>query len=303
MNRPPMDPDQLNYHHLRYFWVVVREGSIARACDRLHVSQPTISGQLKAFETSIGAALFTKRGRQIVATSLGESIASYADDIFNVGRKLTDHLNGGGQDRRRLALGVCDQVPKLIAYNIIEPALSVTGGVHLNCPEDEAKRLFAALAVHQLDAVLSDQPLPVGFVGHQTLLGETSVSFFAAKNLKPQELKKNFPVCLNQAPILLPHAEISVRQQIDSWLRMQEVTPILVGEFQDSALMKVFGQSGKGIFIAPSVIAEMVEKQYDVMEIGRSDLIRERFYLITRDRRMNNPALMAITKEAKRLFA
>ncbi len=304
MNLRQINPDLLNFHHLRYFWVVAREGTISRACERLHVSQPTISGQLKAFEEALGAPLFSKSGRNLTLTSLGEGIASYADDIFSTSRRLTEFINGGGDERQRMTIGVCDQVPKMIAYKIIEPALSISGGLHLSCLEDESRRLFAGLAIHNLDAVLSDQPLPpnMGIQGFNHLLGETGMSFFAAPVLKPKLLKKNFPQSLHGQPFLLPHPDVPVRQQIDGWFQEHQISPLIIGEFQDSALQKVFGKSGKGVFIAPSVIADDVCKQFDVEEIGRSESIRERYYVISNERRLANVATVAITKRAKRLF-
>ena len=305
MDRPALDPDQLNYHHLRYFWVVAREGSISRACTRLHVSQPTISGQLRAFELTLGGPLFSRRGRNLQLTALGESLVQYADGIFALGRELSQSLHGGSNTMgQRLTIGISDQVPKLIAHRLIEPALGVAGGVRLTCTEDSPKQLFAELALHGLDVVISDEALPssLSVRGYSHLLGETGIAFFAAKIFKPANLRRDFPASLEHVPLLLPHASAAISQQIARWFAERNMNMRIAGEFQDSALLKVFGQAGVGVFPAPAAIAESIIKQFDVEEIGRTDLIRERFYAITIQRRITNPAVAAITKVGRRIF-
>jgi LysR family transcriptional activator of nhaA len=305
MDRPRLDPDQLNFHHLRYFWVVAREGSISRACARLHVSQPTISGQLRALEQSLGGPLFVRRGRHLQPTPLGEQVARHADGIFALGRELVHQLHGGdGPQTRRLTVGISDQVPKLIAYRLLEPALGIPGGVRLVCVENEPRRLFADLAVHLLDVVLSEEPLPPGLDvrAYSHLLGETGVAFFAARSLKPATLKRTFPACLGEVPLLLPHEGSSARGQIDRWLSDQGLHVRIAGEFADSALLKAFGQAGAGIFPAPAAIADAIAHQYEVEEVGRTESIRERFYAVSVERRITNPAVAALTSAGRRIF-
>jgi LysR family transcriptional regulator, transcriptional activator of nhaA len=305
MDRLHLDPDQLNYHHLRYFWVVAREGSISRACTRLHVSQPTISGQLRALEQTLGGPLFVRRGRNLHLTALGEVVARHADGIFALGRELAATIAGGeAATGQRLNVGISDQVPKLVAYRLLEPALAITGGVRLTCIEDTPTRLFAELAIHGLDVVLSDEPLPAGLDvrAYSHLLGETGVAFFAAKSLKPAVLRREFPASLNSVPLLLPHESAASRLPIARWLAEQGVNPRIAGEFQDSALLKAFGQAGVGIFAAPAAIADSIIEQYAVEEIGRTDLVRERFYAVTNERRISNPAVAALTKAGRRVF-
>jgi LysR family transcriptional regulator, transcriptional activator of nhaA len=299
-----IDPDQLNYHHLRYFWVVAREGSISRACTRLHVSQPTISGQLRALEQAIGGPLFTRRGRNLHLTPVGELVARHADGIFALGRELTDSLAGNTPTRQRLTVGISDQMPKLVAYRLLEPALALAGGVRLTCLEDTPRRLFAELAIHALDVVLSEEPLPPGLDvrAYSHLLGETGVAFFAAKALKPAALRRGFPGTLANVPLLLPREGSSMRTHLLGWLGEQGIQPNIGGEFQDSALMKVFGQGGVGVFAAPAAIAETVTNQYGVEEIGRTESLRERFYVVSVERRITNPAVAALTRAGRRVF-
>lgn len=305
MDRPPLDPDQLNFHHLRYFWVVAREGSISRACTRLHVSQPTISGQLRALEQTLGGALFTRRGRNLHLTTLGELVARHADGIFALGRELTQNLHG---DRtasgQRLSVGISDRVPKLVAYRLLEPALAVTGGVRLTCVEDTPTRLFAELAIHGLDVVLSDEPLPhnLDVRAYSHLLGESGLAFFAAKSFKPAALRRDFPASLANVPLLLPHGTAAIRQQIAGWFADQGLNVRIAGEIQDSALMKVLGQAGVGVFPAPAAISQAITNQFAVEEIGRTDSVRERFYAVTVERRITNPAVAALTKAGRRIF-
>jgi LysR family transcriptional activator of nhaA len=305
MDQPLLDPDQLNYHHLRYFWVVAREGSISRACTRLHVSQPTISGQLRAFELTLGGPLFARRGRQLQLTALGESIVQYADGIFALGRELSQSLQGGSNALgQRLTVGISDQVPKLVAHRLLEPALAIPGGVRLTCLEDTPKQLFAELAINALDVVISDEALPssLGVRGFSHLLGETGIAFFAAKIFKPAVLRRDFPASLATVPLLLPHASAAISQQIARWFAERNMNMRIAGEFQDSALLKVFGQGGAGVFPAPAAISESITDQFGVEEIGRTDLIRERFYAVTVQRRITNSAVAALTKVGSRIF-
>lgn len=299
-----LDPDALNFHHLRYFWVVAREGSIARACERLHVSQPTISGQLRELERSLGGAVFVRRGRHLEPSPLGRTLLPYADDIFATGRELVRALAGGGNAGQflRLAVGISDQLPKLATYRLLEPVLQGPERVLPVCIEDQPRRLFAELAVHALDVVLSDIPLDssLGVRGHNHLLGESGIAFFAAAQLKPSVLKRGFPASLTNTPMLLPTEESPLRRALDGWLLSRDIAPRITGEFGDSALLKAFGQAGVGVFAAPSVIGAEICRQYDVVEIGRAEEIRERWYAVSLEKRLTNPAVVAITRAARR---
>jgi LysR family transcriptional regulator, transcriptional activator of nhaA len=297
----------LNYHHLLYFWAVAKQGSIARACEQLRLAQPTISGQLRQFEESLNEKLFTRAGRGLALTEVGQVVYRYADEIFGIGRELQDVLMGRPRAGRpiRLIVGISDAVPKLIAYRILQPVLAMTQGVQLICNENRPERLLADLSAHELDVVLSDAPLTVGtpVKAYNHLLGSCGVSLFAVPALAIQ-YKKNFPACLDGAPFLLPMESSSLRRALEQWFESNKVRPRLVGEFQDSALMKTFGQGGAGLFAAPGAIEKEVQQHYQVKLVGRVDSIVERFYAISIERKLKHPAAVALFEAAREhLFA
>jgi LysR family transcriptional regulator, transcriptional activator of nhaA len=296
----------LNYHHLLYFWTVAREGSIARACEKLRLAQPTISGQLRQLEETLGEKLFRKAGRGLVMTDVGQVVYRYADEIFGLGRELQDVLKGrpGGRSLR-LMVGISDLVPKLIAYRILQPVLEMAEPVHIVCDEDTPERLLAALAEHRLDVVLSDAPItsttPVKAFNH--LLGSCGITLFAVAKLAAR-YRKNFPKCLDGAPFLLPMEGSDLRRSLDQWFDAQNIQPRLVGEFKDRALMKTFGQAGAGLFAAPSAIENQVREHYRVVTVARVDAVVERFYAISVERKLKHPAVVSIAETAREeLFA
>ena len=293
--------DQLNYHHLRYFWAVAREGSVTRASERMHISQPTVSAQIRELEGALGTKLLARSGRSVVMTEVGRLVYRYADEIFGLGRELVDALEGRPTGRPlKLSVGIANVVPKLVAYRILEPALRLPEPVELECFEDRPERLLAELAVHGLDVVLADAPVPqtVKIKAYSHLLGECGVDLFASPELARRH-RGRFPRSLHEAPLLLPTANTSLRGEIDRWLEGRNLTPRVVGDFEDSALMKVFGQSGAGLFPAPSAIADQVTSQYGVRRVGTLDGVRERFYAISVERRLKNPAVVAISEAAR----
>jgi LysR family transcriptional activator of nhaA len=298
--------EQLNYHHLRYFWAVAREGSVTRASERLHISQPTVSAQVRELEGAIGAKLLTRSGRNLVLTEVGRLAYRYADEIFGLGRELMDALEGRPTGRPlKLSVGIANVVPKLVAYRILEPALRLPEAVELECFEDRPERLLAELAVHGIDMVLADAPVPstVKIKAYNHLLGECGVDLFATPELA-NRLQRRFPRSLDGVPLLLPTANTSLRREIDRWLEERGLAPRVIGDFEDSALLKVFGQSGAGVFPAPSTIAAEVRRQYGVRRIGTLEGVKERFYAISAERRLQNPAVVAISEAARAsLFA
>lgn len=296
----------LNYHHLLYFWVVAREGSIVRACQILHLAQPTISSQMQKLEQSLGGKLFERAGRGLRLTDLGQTVFRYADEIFTLGKELVDVTKGRpvGQPLK-LAVGVCDVLPKLVVYRLLLPALRLAEPVKLLCREGSFDDLLADLASFELDIVLSDSPVghSSGIKGFNHLLGECGVTFFGNPKLA-KKYQKHFPESLTDAPILLPAPNTPMRRSLNHWLDQQQLRPLIMGEFQDSALMKVFGQEGLGIFPAPTVISEAVCQQYAVHPIGEVEQVRERFYAISVERRLKHPAVIKICDSAKaELFA
>ncbi len=296
----------VNYKHLHYFWAVAREGGVARASEWLHLTPQTISGQLSLLEEYLGVALFSRVGRNLELTEAGRLILSYADEIFSLGGELEEAIHQLPDGRPRLfRVGVVDVLPKSIAHRILKPALQMPEPLRMNCREADLDTLLAELAVHRLDLVLADRPIPatVSTRGYSHKLGECGVSFFATGGLR-MRLEGDFPRCLDGAPILLPNSGNQLRSGIDQWLDKQRLHPRVIAEFDDSALMKVFGQEGAGIFIAPTAIETEVERQYQVTTIGRVDAVKEHFYAISVERRVKHPVVSSVMEAAREtLFA
>jgi LysR family transcriptional activator of nhaA len=291
----------INYKHLHYFWVVAKQGGIARASERLHLTPQTISGQISLLEDSIGTALFSKAGRGLELTETGRMVLSYADEIFSVGGELEDALRNLPPDRPMVfKVGIADVVPKTIAYRLLAPALSLPDPVRIICRENNLASLLAELALHRVDMVIADGPIPPGINvrGFNHVLGECGISFLAVPNLA-RPLRKDFPRSLNGAPLLIPSETNLVQAKLLQWFDSLRIYPRIVGEFDDSALMKVFGQAGAGIFIIPTPIATEVAKQYGARIIGSTADVREQYYAISVERRISHPAVSAITETAR----
>ena len=291
----------INYKHLHYFWVVAKEGSIARASERLSLTPQTISGQLSLLEDHLGEALFTRVGRNLELTETGRLVLSYADEIFSLGGELEEMVHNLPDGRPLLfKVGVTEVVPKSIAYRLLAPALQLPEPVRIVCREGAMDDLLAELAVHRVDLVIADGPIPPGVNvrGFNHQLGDCGITFFATVRLA-RKLGKNFPDSLNGAPLLIPGETTMVQRRLMLWLEGLHIHPRVIGEFDDSALMKAFGRSGSGVFIAPTPIAEEVEKQYGVVSIGQTDKVREQFYAISVERKISHPAVVAITETAR----
>ncbi len=291
----------LNYNHLYYFWVVAGEGSIARAAERLYLTPQTISGQLHTLEEQLGEKLFKRVGRRLVLTESGRLALDYADEMFRLGAEMEDVLEGrtGGRELP-FTVGIVDVVPKLIAYRLLEPALSLNQPVRFVCREGKLEELLADVAIHKLDMVLADTPLASGINvrAFNHALGGCGITFFASRAVAPRH-RDAFPHSLNGAPMLLPAINTALRGALMQWLDRLEIRPHIRGEFEDSALMTAFGQAGVGIFIAPTVIEPDIIRQYAVDPIGRTDEVRERFYAISAERRLRHPAVVAIREAAR----
>lgn len=296
----------INYKHLHYFWVVAKEGGVARAGEKLHLTPQTISGQLSLLEEYLGISLFSRVGRNLELTETGRLVLSYADEIFSLGGELEEQIHQlPASLPQTLRVGVVDVVPKSITHRILAPVLKMPESVRMICKESSLEALLAELAIHRLDLVLADRPIPstVSTRGFSHKLGECEVSFFATKKLK-KNLKGSFPHCLDGAPLLLPSSGNQLRSGIDQWLDKHRIYPRVVAEFDDSALMKVFGQEGAGVFIAPAVIEAEVESQYCVKSIGRITEVKEKFYAISIERRVSHPVVAVIMEAAREsLFA
>lgn len=296
----------LNYHHLLHFWVVAREGGLVAAGKVLRLSHPTLSAQIHSLEAHLGEKLFTKVGRKLALTETGRVVFRYADEIFTLGREMMDTVQGRSTGQPlRLEVGIADVVPKLVVRRLLQPALSFPEPVRLVCYEESYEKLLADLALHTLDIVISDAPVPTGSSvrAFNHLLGETGVSFFGAKELV-RKYKRGFPKSLNGAPVLLPLENLTLRRSLNQWFDRNEIKPWIVAEFEDSALLKVFGGDGVGLFPAPTVVENEVMSQYSVQLLGRVAEVRERFYAISVERRLKHPAVVAISDAARHeLFA
>jgi LysR family transcriptional activator of nhaA len=291
----------LNYHHLLYFWTVAKEGSVAGATRQLGLAQPTISGQIRQLERQLDQKLFRRQGRSLVLTDVGRVVYRYADEIFGIGRELMDVLKSRPTGRPvRLTVGVAEGVPKLVVHRLLEPAFRLADPLHLVCREARADRLLAELALHALDLVLSDAPIPpqIGVKGFSHLLGECGVTIFAAPALARKH-RRDFPRSLDRAPMLLPTDDSVLRRSLEQWFDQRGIRPLAVAEFEDPALLKTFGQAGRGLFAAPSVIEREIARQYGVRIVGRTDEVRERFYAISAERRLEHPAVVALTRAAR----
>lgn len=291
----------LNYHHLLYFWVVAREGGLAPAGRVLRLSHPTLSAQIRALEERLGEKLFTKVGRRLVLTETGRIVYRYAEEIFTLGREMLDTVQGRPVGSPlRLAIGIVDSLSKLVVRRLLQPALSLPEPVRLVCREDSFDQLLADLAGHSLDIVISDAPVPAGSSvrAFHHLLGETGISFFATKTLAGA-YRRGFPKSLAGAPMLLPLESLPLRRALNAWFARHGARPHVVAEFEDSALLKVFGADGVGIFVGPTVIEAETAAQYGVETIGRTDEVKEKFYATSVERRLKNPAAVAIFDAAR----
>lgn len=297
----------MNFKHLHYFWVTAKAGGIMRAGEQLHTTPQTLSGQIKLLEDWLGCKLFRKSGRQLELTDDGRLALGYADQIFALGAELETALRRvrGSQRVLDFSVGVADSVAKSVAYRLLEPALSVAGPVRLICNEGKFPDLLAQLALHRLDLVIADEPMPsrISVKAFSHALGSTTMSFFCAPVLKSQ-LHGEFPLCLNDMPMLIQGASASVRQQLEGWLTRHQIHPRVIGEFDDGALMTAFGREGRGVFMAPTVLEAETVAQFGVEVIGRSDELVEEFFAVSVERRITHPCVAAITDAARgRLFS
>jgi LysR family transcriptional regulator, transcriptional activator of nhaA len=295
--------EALNHHHLFHFWTVVREGGVTRASEKLNVSQPTISGQLRELEEALGEKLLARSGRTVALTDIGRTVYRYADQMLGLDRELLEAVKGRPTRPGRLAVGVAMVVPKLVAYQMLEPALRLPETIQLDCVQAKPERLLAELAIFGLDVVLADAPAPpaVKVRAYSHLLGECAVSLFGTERVAAAH-RRGFPRSLDGAPFLLPSEDSAIRLSLEEWFEKHKVRPRVVGTFEDSALLDAFGQAGAGMFAMPAAIEAEVRRQYKVRVVGRLDSVRQRFYAITVERKLRNPAIIAISERARALF-
>lgn len=294
--------ESLNYHHLHYFWRVVRSGGVTQAARELHVSAPAVSAQLKELQEMLGEPLFARAGRKLVLTEMGRTVYDYAEDIFSLGRELVDTVKNRPTGRPiHVDIGVADVLPKMIAQWLIKPALGLRENVRIVCREATSEQLIARLATMELDVVLSDSPADpsrtIRVYNH--LLGESGIDFVAIGPVL-KRVKGPFPASLSGLPMLLPTDNTALRRDLDYWFEMNDVHPQIVGEFEDYALLRAFGQSGIAIFPVPSVFVRELRKQDKIVQIGSTEDVKLRFYAISAERKIKHPAVMAICESARR---
>jgi LysR family transcriptional activator of nhaA len=290
----------LNFHHLRYFWMVARKGGVRKAAEELHVSQPSISAQLRLLEESIGEKLFKRTGRTLVLSEMGELVLTYADEIFAAGRELMNAVKQRPSGRRlRLNVGMTDSISKMMGFEFLKPALHFPDPTHVVCRMAAIEVLILQLQAHRLDIVLADEPasssLKAKTFSHR--LGRSGITFCAVPAMAAK-LRRNFPQSLNGAPALLPTENMGLRAVLETWFNDQGIRPGLVGEYEDSALMVFCATAGRGFTVIPTVVARAVLKHYGLRVIAKVEECGTEFYAITAERRVKHPAAMAITQHA-----
>jgi LysR family transcriptional activator of nhaA len=293
--------ESLNYHHLMYFWVTAREGSMTRAAEKLHVTTATLSIQIKELERSLGRQLLRRVGRGVAVTEVGESVLRYANDIFATGEEMLNALRGNPLGAPLLLrVGVKDVMPKMVAYRLLEPALKRSSPVRLVCHEGSLEDLISELSIHRLDVVLSDTPMDTRYSvrAHSHLLGESSISVLATAKVASRLPKdRPFPGMLHRAPFLLPTTDTVLRRSLDQWFHEHQIEPDVRCEFEDAAMLKIAGKEGLGLFVVPSIIVGEVERMYGVRTIGELPIV-ERFYALSVERKVKHPAVLAICSSA-----
>lgn len=291
---------RLNYHHLLYFWLVASQGSVTEAAHTLRVAQPTVSAQLKELETTLGERLFERSGRKLRLTEVGELVFHYADKIFSLGNEMLSALKSGAKDSlQALRVGINDSLPKSLAYELLAPVFRHMPHTTLICLEGTQDKLLADLAAHELDIVLSDSPFDhsVRVVAFNHYLGSSGTSFFATPMLARRA--RTFPKSLTSLPLLLPCTGTPQRKAIDRWFFEHGILPRVLGEFEDSALMKTFGGQGAGVFIGPTTIERTICSHYGVKVIGRAPKAQIDIFAISIERKIKHPAVTHLCGSAR----
>lgn len=295
---------RLNFQHLLYFWSVVRNGSLTKACAELHLSAPTVSAQLHTFEERLGSRLLTKSGRTLVPTEAGRMVFSYAEEIFALGSDLLNALAQRPTHKpMRIVAGIDDVVPKEIAQRLLNAALHLDRPVQLLCREGTLRDLLKALELRELDVVLSDSPVTpsLNLRAYNHHLGGCDVSWMAAPALA-KSLRAGFPKSLDGAPLLLPTSDTAIRRALDQWVDRHDVRPLVAGEFEDYALLREFARAGRGVAPIPSVLVKQLRQESGLRELGAARKVRGEFYAISMERNVKHPAVLAICKQAQAVF-
>jgi len=294
----------MNLKHLHYFWKTAKLGGVVKAGEALHITPQTISGQVRLLEESLDTELFVRQGRGIELTDAGRLVMQYAEEMFSLGAELEQVLRHYPKGKpTEFRVGVSDALPKSLVYRLLQPAVNLADPVRIVCFEWDLDRLLAELAMHKLDLVIADTPIPasVDVRAYNHRLGESGLSFLATRQLAGQH-PAPFPQCLADMPLLLPGGDSAVRQKLMSWLDRQELRPNIVGEFDDSALMTAFGQEGVGAFAVPTVIEDEYLVAGELQVLGRVADVRSDYYAISVERKLTHPCVLAITASARSRF-
>jgi LysR family transcriptional activator of nhaA len=295
--------DWLNYHHLLNFWLVAREGSVQAASEVLHVTPASVSIQVGKLEKALQVKLLKKQGRGVALTEMGQQIAEYAEDIFSTGQELMEIVRGRPVGRSLLLrVGVTAVMPKMLAFELLRPALELEEPVKLICVEGEMSDLVSSLAIHKLDVVLSDSPLDplYKFQVHSTRLGESDVVIVGSSQLA-RKYRKNFPQSLNGAPFLMQTPQSVLRRRMDQWFTDKQITPVIKAEFLDSAMLKIAGRRGLGLFAIASVVEDEIKKAYGISRVGVVDGVTEQYFATSAVRKITHSGVLAIREHAHEL--
>jgi len=295
----------LNYNHLLYFHTVAREGSVARAAKVLHLTPQTVSGQIKLLEDVIGEPLFLRVGRGLTLSDTGRVVQTYADEIFSVGTALAQRLQStASQNVRELRVGIVDSFTKLVACKLLGVSLTDDTPAKLSCSEGKLESLLADLSVHKLDLILSDRVVPneLNVKAYNHALGSSKMAFFAPISLEDERVS-DFPRCLSSVPVLMPDSSSALRRNLDHWFDEKEIVPNVVAEFDDSALMKTFGETGLGVFPAPEMMTDDVFRCFHSRPIGLVDGVTENFLAISPQRRLRHPSVVTIAENAGKILS
>lgn len=295
---------KLNYHHLQYFHAIATHGSIAKASSVIHITPQTLSAQLSLLEEQLGYTLFDRIGKRLVLNDMGHITLSYAQEIFSLGDELLHSLKNHSTDFAfRFSIGVTDVIAKVFSFNFLKNIYAMDNTIKLVCKETSLEVLLGELATNKLDAVLSDTSLPVGspLKAYSHLVGKCGVSFFAHKDLA-NKLIENFPKSLDNQPFFTAGEGSNQHLSVTSWFDQINISPLIIGELDDSVLAKYFGQAGYGVFCAPTIIDKHVIEQFGVKLIGRTTDITEHYYLISPERKVKHPAVYHLLEEGKKLF-
>ncbi len=297
---------KLNYKHLSYFWMVGKTGSIVRASEELCLTPQSISGQLAELEESLEVKLFRKAGRGLELSDMGRKIFSYADEIFTLGNELLKLTqNEDIKKCQPFHIGIADSVAKSIAYRVIEPILKLDNSIRLICKEGKLPNLLSELSINRLDLVIADRPMPTNLNvrAYNHFLGESKLAIFGTRNLIQENEGDSLAKILNNANFLIPGEDFAIQKKLLQWFESKKINPRIVAEFDDSALLKSFGQSGAGFFAAPNAIAEYICKQYEVEVVGVIDTLQEQLYAITTERRLTHPAIISLIKSTTEIYS